>query len=467
VILAVLVLFAPPTRANPLCPESFLSECQVAGADQGLDVGLTAHLDSSDEDTRDELSPQGTDDFEEPPVSARTCDDLPRLLEQADGRDRLRTCLLGIDHFLEMYQRDRDAPMHYWVGLGEERTMGQAYLAAFEAWAGVPDLEDEDIAYAANQVASFLDAAGLYAEAEPLLRRALAIGERTFGADHPKVAMHLNNLAILLFTTNRPAEAEPLMRRALATLEGSLGTDHSKVATVLNNLAGVLQATGRQGEADPLLRRALAIEEQHFGPDHPRVARRLHNLAGLCEDTNRPVEAESLNRQAWAIWDKSLGPEHPDTMRGLFALAQLLRDRGSHAEAAALYRRILELGEKLLERAEVPTPFISQAVATSHNNLAFHTHVPSKEWAEAEEHYQRSYDLFERLGMPVEIANVGLNLQTLFHLAGRAVDVGLVRDWTRILEEQNDPRAEKGHNLLQAVSIPAAMQRIGGKPQER
>ena len=40
----------------------------------------------------------------------------------------------------------------------------------------------------------------------------------------------LNNLAQLLQDTNRLAEAEPLMRRALAIDEKSYGADHPQVA---------------------------------------------------------------------------------------------------------------------------------------------------------------------------------------------------------------------------------------------
>ena len=54
------------------------------------------------------------------------------------------------------------------------------------------------------------------------MRRALAIDEKSYGPDHPNVAIRLNNLAELLQATNRLAEAEPLMRRALAIDETEL-----------------------------------------------------------------------------------------------------------------------------------------------------------------------------------------------------------------------------------------------------
>ena len=97
-------------------------------------------------------------------------------------------------------------------------------------------------------------------EAEPLMRRALAIDEASFGADHPTVAVDLNNLAQLLKATNRLPEAEPLMRRALEVFIASLGTEHPNSRTVAGNYFGLLQAMGRtkdeiKGEFASLLQR--------------------------------------------------------------------------------------------------------------------------------------------------------------------------------------------------------------------
>jgi tetratricopeptide (TPR) repeat protein len=70
-------------------------------------------------------------------------------------------------------------------------------------------------------------------------------------------------------------EAEPLMRRALAIDEKSYGPGHPDVAIDLNNLAALLQTTNRLGEAEPLMRRALAIDKKSYGPEHPNVASEL------------------------------------------------------------------------------------------------------------------------------------------------------------------------------------------------
>ena len=95
-----------------------------------------------------------------------------------------------------------------------------------------------------DQVGLLLLNKALHAEAEPLMRRALAIDEQSFGAEHPKVAIRLNNLAQLLQATNRLAEAEPLMRRALAICVASLGADHPNSQTVASNYAALLGERG-------------------------------------------------------------------------------------------------------------------------------------------------------------------------------------------------------------------------------
>ncbi|MCS5693893.1 tetratricopeptide repeat protein, partial [Cyanobium sp. FGCU-6] len=93
--------------------------------------------------------------------------------------------------------------------------------------------------------------------------------------------------------TNRLAEAEPLMRRALAIAEASYGTDHPNVATALNNLAQLLKATNRLAEAEPLMRRHLEIfiDFSRQGYQHPHLEAAFGNYSSLLKDMDLP-EAE-------------------------------------------------------------------------------------------------------------------------------------------------------------------------------
>jgi len=202
-----------------------------------------------------------------------------------------------------------------------------------------------------------------WSEAEPLVRRALAIDEHSFGSDHPEVAGDLTNLGQLLHDTNRLAEAEPLMRRALVIEENSFGRDHPNITTILSNLAWLLQATNRLAEAEPLMRRALAIDERCFGTDHPNVARDLNYLGWLLKTTNRLAEAEPLMQRALAIDEQSLGMDHPKVARDLNNLGQLLQATNRLAEAEPLMRRALAIDEYSFG-SDHPE------VATDLNNLA-------------------------------------------------------------------------------------------------
>ncbi|MBY0568853.1 MAG: tetratricopeptide repeat protein [Hyphomonadaceae bacterium] len=51
------------------------------------------------------------------------------------------------------------------------------------------------------------------------------------------MAIRLNNLAQLLQDTNRHAEAEPILKRALKIMERSFGSDHLNMKTVAESLA--------------------------------------------------------------------------------------------------------------------------------------------------------------------------------------------------------------------------------------
>ena len=299
-----------------------------------------------DQDKRDDYQLQLADDFEAQPITARTCDELPWLLRETESLVRLRACLLNIDRFLLLYERDMEEPRSYWVKpLGEQQTMGKAYLESFESWWHVAGHHDLHIAYAASQLATFLLAAALHTEAEPLMRIALTMDEQSCGESHPDVAIRLNNLAVLMKTTSRFGEAEPLMRRALTINEASFGKDHPAVATSLNNLATVLQDTNRLTEAEQLMRRALAIDEARLGKDHPKVAIDVNNLAGLLRATNRFVEAESLMRRVLTINEASFGKDHPTVATSLSWLAGLLKSTSRFKEAEPLIRRALAIDE--------------------------------------------------------------------------------------------------------------------------
>ena len=159
------------------------------------------------------------------------------------------------------------------------------------------------------------------------MKRALAISEKTLGAQHPDTATSLNNLAALYNSQGDYAAAEPLYKRALAIYEKTLGAQHPDTATSLANLAGLYESQGDYAAAEPLYKRALAIDEKTLGAQHPNTATSLNNLA-LYKSQGDYAAAEPLYKRALAI-----GESHPHTATTLKNLSVLYEEMGKYAKA--------------------------------------------------------------------------------------------------------------------------------------
>jgi tetratricopeptide (TPR) repeat protein len=93
-------------------------------------------------------------------------------------------------------------------------------------------------------------------EAEPLLRQALVIKERSLAGAAPSIANTLNALAGVLRDGNQPAASEGFYRRALSIRTVSPGAGNRELVETLRDYAELLRRLGRQGEAAELTTRA-------------------------------------------------------------------------------------------------------------------------------------------------------------------------------------------------------------------
>jgi tetratricopeptide (TPR) repeat protein len=103
------------------------------------------------------------------------------------------------------------------------------------------DVTSAEVAKLLTKAGRYLQIAGQYKQAGPLLSRALGIREAMLTANDPSTAMSLNDLASLYRDQGRYEEAELLYKRALTIREEVLGEEHPETATSLNNLAGLYQ----------------------------------------------------------------------------------------------------------------------------------------------------------------------------------------------------------------------------------
>ncbi len=295
------------------------------------------------QDQRDELRLRLADYFETEAPPARGCDELPWLLWQTESFVRLRACLLKIDSFILVYRNREEELRSYWVYLGEEETMGKAYLESFRSWSQMKTHEPEHLSFAATELGSFLLASGLAAEAEALLHYALQTDEKVKSPDDSVFALRLSNLAMAVSDQGRHSEADSLLMRAERL--SKLGThDWVMEVAILNNRAIQSNELGRLHEAESFLRKAMNLAKQHNLPTRHKVMT-ARNLASQLNDLGRHSEAESICREALADATMFFGDSHPTSLLAVDTLCGVLLAKGQADEAIALMRQCIRFKE--------------------------------------------------------------------------------------------------------------------------
>jgi CHAT domain-containing protein len=236
--------------------------------------------------------------------------------------------------------------------------------------------EHPEVVKALNDLAFFLQQAGRYADAEPLHREALAIKRKTLGPEHPSTATSLNNLGMNLLERGLPGPAETPLREALAIRRKMLGEEDADTASSYNNVALSLDAQGKYAAAEGYFRTGLAICRRVLGEQHPYTATSYNNVASVLDAQGKYARAEPLCRTALALRRELLGERHPDTANSYSNLASNLALQGEYAQAEPLYRQAVAIYSAVLGKNHPNT-------ATALSNLAYDLRAQEK-WTEAE-----------------------------------------------------------------------------------
>jgi serine/threonine-protein kinase len=180
---------------------------------------------------------------------------------------------------------------------------------------------------------------GKYAEAEKLLREALAVRELTRGADSTDVANSAEALGVTLLAEDRLAEAKPLLERAITIYEARLGPTNNDVANAYNDIGGAYHRAGDYAAALANGEHVLAIREATLGPDHPDVAESLVNIAIELKALEKWDRVFPNYRRAIAIFEKSYGPQSIELGVTYLNYAEALRVHGDLDAAGAAYEK--------------------------------------------------------------------------------------------------------------------------------
>ena len=208
----------------------------------------------------------------------------------------------------------------------------QAFTLCQQAVQLAPDRTDY-----LSDLADLAHTLGEYEKAVEYYEQALASYLKTYGEDHPGVAISRNNLGATWDSLGEYKKAIGYYEQALASDLKTYGEDHPDVAIDRNNLGMAWLALGDYKKAIGYLEQALTSDLKTYGEDHPQVATYQNNLGGAWHAVGEYKKANDYLEQALAGFEKVLGENHPNT-RGVRAnYQQLLADiQNQENESSAL-----------------------------------------------------------------------------------------------------------------------------------
>ena len=195
---------------------------------------------------------------------------------------------------------------------------------------------------------------GLFEPAERLARESLDTRRRLFGSAHADVATSLNLLGWLLRERGDLAQAEGLLREAVATGRRIFPPQGDpRLARALNDLGVVQDTRGEYAEAAALYRESIDMRRRLLGDDHLGVAIATSNLSVALYNLGEIDAAAREAEAALALFRRVLGPDHHRTMLVEINLAVFQSVRGDQAAAVRLHRDILERRRRLFGPRDV------------------------------------------------------------------------------------------------------------------
>ncbi len=213
---------------------------------------------------------------------------------------------------------------------------------------GFPDPDRLSLAMTCFTLAELLLDVGEQERAEELLRRALAIRERVLAPGSPRIALTLKTLGRLEYQRGDLPKALGLWQRTLDAFEANPGMEHPEAIAILNDLALAHMGLGEPGAAIPLYRRAVEAYRRIRGPVHRDTAIALNNLAGAMRFTGQFSESEALYTESVEIMREALGADNVLTGIVLGRFAELEWTRGRPASAESLADQALAILEPAL-----------------------------------------------------------------------------------------------------------------------
>lgn len=180
---------------------------------------------------------------------------------------------------------------------------------------------------------------GRYHQSESQYKRKIAIDIDSLGPHHPSVGNDLVALAQLYISQEKFAEAQPLLQKALKIYDSTYGDGNILVVNTRSLLARVEYRLGNYDKALRHYSNALTQGQSAFGPNSIETAKILNDLAYLYFQRGKLKESATVYGWAVSSCEGALGEDSPLLAACLKDYAKVLNSLGKTEKAKEMQLR--------------------------------------------------------------------------------------------------------------------------------
>lgn len=283
-----------------------------------------------------------------------TLQDIGRL-DYVSGK--YKDAMARLEESLAIYRRNygerhvETAIAKHYLGLayfyaGRGKDARQHLGDALETIRSIEGEQTENYADALYSMTLVWDADAMLEKVEAARRSLLEVDRKRYGDVHPSVALDMATLGHVMMARLKHAEAEPLLREALAMNHKLFPGGGTQVLHTMQYLALCLQSLGKLDEAGELWRQLMPARVRAMGENNRFVASDWIGYGEWQRKRGDPDGAERSIRKGIEIRRKAFGDGNPMIAHGYAALGLVFRDRKQHTEAVATFRDAIQILRK-------------------------------------------------------------------------------------------------------------------------
>jgi tetratricopeptide (TPR) repeat protein len=179
-------------------------------------------------------------------------------------------------------------------------------LVAAGMWWKV-NVYDQKACDALRRKASLLVEKGEYAEAEPVMKKALNLAMQLKANRDEVLAVGFRDLALLYTKLNRWPEAQEFCLRAITAMESQESPAWKHLPGALEVLARIYARQRNFASFEAILDKSYQLAAAQLGANAPEAAAKLIDYARLCDAENRPATALRFYQQSAAAIEEAIG----------------------------------------------------------------------------------------------------------------------------------------------------------------